>query len=242
MNLNDETAKKIILDPTDFKLVLAKKFLEKTDFSVEFNLNKNQFNLELCSEAFLFFASSVTEILTNEINERFQIYQRQQYQMKSLNLSSFPDETKYPDFTIYDIRDRLDQSIVDQKKVYDLIIKYFEIPTRIGENWNTNNSSLWFLRELRNHVAHERILNKHYNIIIGGDTESNANYLFRFRIEKPRNNDKGIFLVNVVSNPKNFFQKIFDDLVEFRIEIRKIIPYTHESSQYNNQLDFGLKF
>ncbi len=250
MELNDKLAKDILIDRTDFKLSIAKNLLEKIDIFIPHTENAKDFHLEFCAEGFLLFANGVIEILTDEINEKFQIFQRVDFQVEYVSYETSLDEESqrwlhtmniggskdkfYPKFNIYNLRDNLDLQNADQKKVHDLISKYFEYPKKIGTNWDFSNSSLWQLRELRNHVSHQRALNRNY--VIG--TTRAVQYIFRFRPDPNKNFE----VTRVVNVPKNYFSELYKDLVDFREGIRNIIPYSMPSSQYKNQLDFGLQF
>lgn len=247
--LNDSNAKKILIDRTDFKLSIAKNLLEKIG-GIPYSEGVKDFQLEFYSECFLIFSNGVIEILADEINEKFQIFQRKNYQMKYMSYEQnlTDDETRMistmnkggrtdkflPSFNIYKLRDKLDTTKSDQKIIFDLIMKYFDYPKPTLQSWDFNNSSLWQLRELRNHVAHQRALNRNY--VIG--SREDVQYIFRFEPIDTIN----FQLVRVVKNPQNFFKELFDDLVTFRNEIRNIIPYNMSSSEYKNQLDFGLQF
>jgi len=247
--LNNSNAKEMLIDRTDFKLSIAKNLLEKIGV-IPYSEGLKDFQLELCAEGFLIFSSGVIEILADEINDKFQIFKQKNYQMQYIaydqNLTDDEERTIltmnrggrtdkfFPYFSIYNLRDKLDLTDLDQKNVFDLMTKYFEYPKPTIQGWDFTNSSLWQLRELRNHVAHQRAL--HRNYVIG--SRQDVQYIFRFEPIDTIN----FQIVRVVKNPQNFFKELFDDLVEFRNEIRNIIPYRMPSDQYRNQLDFELKF
>lgn len=246
--MNDSEAKASLIDRTDFKLSLAKKFLEKIE-TIPYTEGKKDFQLELCAESFLLFSNGVIEILTDEINDKFKIIKREEYCIEYISYEQnlTEDESRtlfvmnkggkkekfYPPLNIYKLSKNLDQNDVVQKQIFDLIMKYFDYPKPLLVGWDFTNSTLWQLRELRNHVSHQRALNRNY--VVG--SRQDVQYLFRFEpIDWLQ-----FQLVRVVKNPQNFFKELFDALVEFRDEIRNIIPYSMPSDQHKNQLDFGLK-
>lgn len=247
--MNDSEAKATLVDRTDFKLSVAKQFLEKIG-DIPYSEGKKDFQLELCAEGFLLFSNGVIEILTDEINDKFQIFGKKNFQAQAIsyeqNLTEddawtfsimkkgLRREPTSSSFNIYNLRDKLDLNDSLQKLIFDLIKKYFEYPQPIIDGWNFSHSSLWKLRELRNHVAHNRALNRNY--VTG--TKYDVQYIFRF---KPISWLQ-FHIVMVVKSPQNFFKEIFDDLIIFRNEVRSIIPYSRHSDQYKNQLDFGLQF
>ena len=247
-NLDDPTAKEILLDRTDFKLTIAKKFLEKIG-SIPYSEGKKDFQLEFCAEGFLIFSNGVIEILADEINSKFNIFEQRTFQIsfdpyeenltddEKFTISAMKKGAKKdkfaPSFTIYKLRENLISTDPVQKSISDLIMKYFDYPKPTITGWDFSNSSLWQLRELRNHVAHQRALNRNY---VAGSVQD-VQYIFRFE-PFPIN----FQIVRIVKNPQNYFSELFENLVKFRNEIRAIIPYAMPSDQYKNQLDFGLKF
>ena len=181
--LNDSDAKKTLIDRTDFKLSIAKNLLEKIGI-IPYSEGVKDFQLEFYAEGFLIFSNGVIEILADEINEKFQIFKQNNYQVQYISYEQnlTDDGTRtistmnkggradkfFPSFNIYKLRDKLDTTNSDQKSIFDLIMKYFDYPKPTVDGWDFANSSLWQLRELRNHVAHQRALNRNYVI---GDIE-----------------------------------------------------------------------
>jgi hypothetical protein len=247
--INDFQAKNMLHDRTDFKLSVAKKYLEKIK-SIPYSENVKDFQLEICAEGFLKFSNGVIEILTYEINEKFKIFQYEDYQVEYIsyeeNLTDDESQMIYvmnkggkhdkflPNFNIYKLLSKLDHLNSDQKKIIDLIQKYFEYPIQSKNNWDFTNSSLWQLKEIRNTAEHNPSLNRNY--VIG--SRQDVQYIFRFNLNDKSNNQ----IVRVVKNPQNYFKELFDKLVEFRNEIRLIIPHRMPSNEYKKQLDFALQF
>lgn len=67
--LSDDTASKILTDLVDYKLVLAKYYLQKIDSSVPLNYDWKHFILEANCESFLFFSNLFKDLIqfTEEI-------------------------------------------------------------------------------------------------------------------------------------------------------------------------------
>lgn len=221
--LSKETSSSILLDPLDFKLVMAKHYLEKIDSSVSLDFDWNHFKLESSSESFLSYADMAIEILANDINKEFQLL--------SLN----------EDISIYKMRKKLlIGSDLRERVILEILNDYFLYPSRSDSEWDLSKSSLWEIRELRNHVAHNPIINR---INYRGGGPDAADYLFRFsflEIDEASGTKRQIKIELPVSNPLQHFRTLFNDLLRFVERTRKIIPYSHSSYQHRNRLNFEL--
>ena len=244
--LDDEKAKKILLDKTDYKLIIAKKFLQKIKPNVPLDFDKEHFELEYFSESFVLFAGSVLEVLKQEINDKFKCYPRKAYKGYIIPVDESLRETHFPTFTFRRLINKL-KNRGKQKQVKDILRKYFSEPRKTSGQWDFSNSKLWQLWELRSHIAHERAFSRRAVRVVGVPDGDKTSYLFRFRINKPRTTKTGIskpgYIVAIVNdNPHKFFQDLFDSLILCRDEIRVIIPEKYSSSYYKTPPDFGLRF
>jgi hypothetical protein len=243
--LSDPVAKPILEDLVDYKLVLAKHFLKKIDASMPFGNDWKFFRLETNCENFLVFCNMAIEIIENRIVNKF-------------NLSIEQD-----DRSMYKIRDKLQTTDALQRKIKETIEDYCVWPKqdfdrdvsaitseeaiallRSGELkrvWNFTKSRLWQLKQMRNHAIHNHILNRSFHRTIGGLESNPTSYIFRF--PNPERSADGVSYPNIeehVTNPHNYFQQMFDDLVDFVDKIRRIIPMPQDSAQHRNDLDFEL--
>lgn len=200
-DVSDKIAKRIISDPVDFKLTVAKHFLHKIPNRVP-QQNVNYFGLEADSAAFLFFCSSVIDLIKREINEKFEL---------------FDNENVY---YIHGVRKKLADSGT-QKKVKQIIANYFITPTHKKNPtsksvWNTKQCSLWRLQILRNQVTHGHVLKK---------TKDGKALSFVYIVREYKKQGKTPYELNEqAENPRKYFEEIFDDLCNFVKKIRKIIP------------------
>lgn len=105
---------------------MARKFLDKIPESTPKN-HAQQMKLEENASAFLFFASSVIEIVKRHINDTFGIFDKKNV------------------FYMHGLRKNLANSGI-QKKTKNTIADYFSVPQRIGAITNVNKSSLWSYR------------------------------------------------------------------------------------------------
>jgi hypothetical protein len=117
---------------------MARKFLDKIPESTPKN-HAQQMKLEENASAFLFFASSVIEIVKRHINDTFRIFDKKNV------------------FYMHGLRKNLANSGI-QKKTKNTIADYFSVPQRTGTVTNVNKSSLWRLQALRNQAMHGNII------------------------------------------------------------------------------------
>ena len=120
-----------------FKIRVSEKYLAKILKTLPRN-NIEQSRLEENSQAFLFFASGVIEILKRQINDRFGIFDKQNV------------------FYIYGLQKNL-QNFGIQKKVKKKISDYFTTPV-ITPKINQSKSGLWKLQALRNQAMHGNVI------------------------------------------------------------------------------------
>lgn len=125
--------------------------------------------LEENAFVFLFFASSVIEIVKRHINDTFEIFDKENV------------------FYIHGLRKNLaDHGI--QKKIKNIIIDYFSTPQRIGIVTNVKKSSLWRLQSLRNQAMHGNIIRVSNDVLLFSYTiHDGKNHRF---IQKSRNPQK----------------------------------------------------
>lgn len=222
----DGTVRDIICDQIDGRLVIARHFLDKITPSIPKENSFEHFLLEINVDAFLFFSSSVIDMIKVEINNKFNLFDKENV------------------FYIHGIRKRLGKSEI-QKQVKDAIAEYFSIPAYCEQSrqdagsrrtiktdqgyFDATNSSLWELQILRNKAVHGRILNiEDHKISLD----------FTIRDSGMRKNPK--YLVTV-ENPNEYFLQIFNNLASFVKQIRLLNPQKVQSSHHTEQLDFKLE-
>ena len=253
-NLSDTVSKEILIDTVDFKLVLAKHVLERIPNQISSDFDWNHFVLESNVESFLFYSNLAIESLAMKIDETYNLQVLSTYNTKiiSENQNHLWDQTEInreqlrEGLTIFKVRNLLNPAIADHARIQDIITRYFGDPQLTSNGWDLSRSSLWQLRKLRNHVAHSQIMNRR---IIAGNPRNRVLYLFRFTIEDYQSPDPsrnrperiGENLAITIDRPYDYFENLFDNLLNFIDEIRAIIQYSHMSSQHKNQLNFELK-
>lgn len=219
-----DVLKNIIDDPIEYKLVIAKHFLDKISLNIPKENSFEYFILETNIDAFLFFATNVIDIIKIEINNKFDLFDKENI------------------FYIHGIRKKLDSHGV-QKQIKDIIARYFSTPTYYEQlNTDTNfrssihnhgsidvvNSSLWELQTLRNKAIHGKMLN----------ITSKHKIRFDFTIRDPKNNRTAY--QDIIDNPRKYFTSIFENLVQFVEQIRLLNPQKIQTSYYK-QIDFRLE-
>jgi hypothetical protein len=210
----DKIAKKIISDPVDFKLTVARHYLHKIPDKMP-NQDLDYFLFEVNVDAFLFFCSSTIDIVKREINEKFKLFDKENV------------------FYIHGVRKKLADS-GEQKKTKQIIANYFTTPVHsktTKSGWDTKQSSLWRLQILRNQVAHGNVLRK---------TKDGKALSFVYTIREYKKQGKPPYLLKeIAKNPEKYFEEIFDDLCEFVKKTRKItIPKAQ--SQYHKKRIFDI--
>ncbi len=190
-------AKKIISDPVDFKITVAKHFLYKIPNKIPKH-DLEYFLFEVNVDTFLFFCSSSIDLIKREINEKFKLFDKENV------------------FYIHGVRKKLADS-GSQKITKQIIADYFTTPSHTKtakSGWNTKQSSLWRLQVLRNQVAHGHVLKK----VNGGKA---LRFVYTIR-EYKKQSATPYLLEELVENPRKYFEEIFDDLCEFIKKTRKI--------------------
>jgi len=243
---SDEDAKKLMLDQVDFKMCLAKHFLLKIPSQVSLNFDIQHTKLESNVESFLFFSNSAIENLAFKINLFFnQPVTSSKYITKTVEstnsltkniVNASENGLWFDNITIYELRKKLSNSSKDQKKIIQIIDRYFSDPIDEVTKFDFTNSSLGILRELRNFIAHNPIINRQ---AVRG-SEEKTSLLFRiifhkYSPEQPKNNldEKiGIKIAFIEDNPRSFFEALYSKLDEFIDEIVSIAPYDHKTSFY----------
>lgn len=219
--MSDDSIREAIADPVRFRLSVAKHFLDKIPTAIPNKNSLEHFLLETNVDCFLFFSSSITDVVKIEINNRFELFNKNNV------------------FYIHGIRKKLGNTGA-QKQVKDTIARYFSTPIRhSGQNagvksrlvhteqgyFDVTNSTLWELQILRNKVAHGRIADI-----------SNGQISLDFTI-RDRENPK---YRRIIENPNAYFSGIFERLTSFVEQIRLLNPQKTQSS-YHKQLDFRLE-
>lgn len=224
-HIPDDVFRDIICDPIDCRLVIARHFLDKITPSIPKENGSEHFLLEVNIDAFLFFSSSVIDMIKIELNNRFDLFDKENV------------------FYIHGIRKKLGNAGI-QGQVKDVIAKYFSIPTREQLDLNTKsrrintdhgyfdaaNSTLWELQVLRNKVTHGKILNIK-------DSKITLDFIIRDP-KGPKNSPK--YQV-VVENPREYFLQIFNSLTCFVEQVRLLNPQKTQSLHHAAQLDFKLE-
>ncbi|MGQ0605468.1 MAG: hypothetical protein ACT4OD_00730 [Candidatus Nitrosotenuis sp.] len=131
--------KSAFVDPIDFKLKIVKKILAKIPDKTPKENSAQQMKLEVNAAMFLFFASSVVEMIKRHINDTFEIFDSENV------------------FYIHGLRKNLGNSDA-QKKVKQIIANYFTTPQHTKSRIDTCKSSLWKLQVLRNQAMHGNII------------------------------------------------------------------------------------
>ncbi len=224
-HIPDDVTRDIICDPIDYRLTIARHFLGKITPSIPKENSFEHFLLEANIDAFLFFSSSVIDMIKVEINDRFDLFDKKNV------------------FYIHGIRKKLGNSGI-QKQVKDTIAKYFSVPTheRLSLEaipihiktdqgyFDATNSTLWELQILRNKVTHGKILNI---------TDHKTTLDFTIRGFKGLKNPPKYQVI--IENPKEYFVQMFDNLICFVKQIRLLNPQKTQSFHHTEQFDFKLE-
>lgn len=220
--MEDDFIRETIADPVDFKLTISRHFLDKIPPCIPKESSLEHFLLETNVDCFLFFSSSVVDVIKIEINNRFDLFDKDNV------------------FYIHGIRKKLG-NIGVQKQVKDVIARYFSTPiwhdgqepsaksspvqTDHG-HFDLTNSTLWELQILRNKAIHGRIIDK-----------SNGQINLDFTVRDLRGNPKYRI---TIENPNKYFSGIFESLARFVEQMRIINPQKTQSSHHRH-LNFRLE-
>lgn len=219
VHTKDDVIRDIICDPVECRLAVARHFLGKITPEIPKENSLEHFLLETNIDAFLFFSSSVIDMIKVEINDRFDLFDKENV------------------FYIHGIRKKLADSGI-QKQVKDAIAGYFSVPTyrqsdpdaKPGHgHFDTTNSSLWELQTLRNKVTHGKILNI-----------TDCKVILEFTVRDPRGKKKQPKYQITVENPEEYFVQIFNNLALFVKQIRLLNPQKRQSG-HHMQFDFRLE-
>ncbi len=224
-HIPDDIIRDIICDQIDCRLTIARHFLDKITPSIPKENSFEHFLLEANVDAFLFFSSSVIDMIKVEINNKFNLFDKENV------------------FYIHGIRKRLGDSGI-QRQVKEAIAKYFSIPTYYEQShsdtksrciktnqgyFDATDSTLWELQILRNKAIHGKIINI---------TDHKVSLDFTIRNSSMHENPK--YLVTI-ENPNVFFLQIFNNLASFAKQIRLLSPQKTQSFHHTEQLDFKLE-
>lgn len=124
--------------PIDSRILAAKKFLAKIPDKTPMNGTDHQ-KTEESVYAFLFFSSSIIEMIKRQINDEFEIFDKKNV------------------FYIHGIRKKLKDSGFEGK-VKQTIADHFTTPQVIGTKTNTTKSKLWILQTLRNQAMYHNMI------------------------------------------------------------------------------------
>ncbi len=182
-------------DPVTFKISMAKHFLEKIPKKMP-ETSIGQMALEANIDSFLFFASSVIDVIKREINDEFEIFDKDNV------------------FYIHGIRKHLADT-GRQKKIKKIISSYFTTPNKKPKNiWDTTRSGLWRLQILRNKVTHGHILKSGQRLLT-----------ISYAVPQYREIGDSVFEFEESSkNPHLYFAQILEDLTNFVKKTRTVIP------------------
>lgn len=162
-------------DAAQFKIAMARYHLNKIPRATPRN-DSGRIKLETNAEMFLFFSSSVIEIVKRQINSKFEI---------------FDDKNV---FYIHGIRKNLANSGI-QKMVKCQIENYFTTPHHIGPRLDLTKSSLWRLQALRNQAMHGTVITPHNQAILLSYTvhDGKKSHAFMQKTKNPRRYFEQIF-------------------------------------------------
>lgn len=124
--------------PIKDRILFAKQFLAKIPDQMPRSGLEDQ-KTEESAYAFLFFSSSIIEMIKRQINDEFEIFDRKNV------------------FYIHGIRKKLEDSGI-QGKIKQTIADHFSTPYKNGTKTNTAKSKLWILQTLRNQAMYDDII------------------------------------------------------------------------------------
>lgn len=219
----DDIVRDLMCDQIDCRLTMAKSFLGRITPSVPKVNSFEHFLLEAHVDAFLFFSSSVIDMIKVEINDKFNLFDKENV------------------FYIHGIRKRLDDSGI-QKQIKDIIAEYFSTPSHCEQSdtkprrvetdigyFDATHSTLWELQTLRNKAVHGKIL----DIV-----DHKISIDFTIRDSSMQETPK--YLVTA-ENPAEYFLQIFNNLASFVRQIRLLNPQKTQSFHHMERFDFKLE-
>lgn len=127
-----------MIHPIKSRILSARRFLAKIpDKTPKTNTEHQKLEENVC--AFLFFSSSIIEMIKRQINDEFEIFDKKNV------------------FYIHGIRKKLKDSGT-QGKIKQTIADHFTTPYMVGTKTNTAKSKLWVLQTLRNQAMHHGVI------------------------------------------------------------------------------------
>lgn len=173
-----------------FKITTAAHFLAKIPMTLP-ERDTQTIRLEVYAEAFLFFSSSVIDVIKKEINEKFQVFNK--------------ENVYYMHGFVKHLSD-----LGQQGEVKKAITRYFTTPTAEGRHVITKNSGLWKLQALRNQAMHGRVISMTEGMLC-----------FQYTIRDVQREKPPIKFVQTTRNPNRYFSNMHADLSGFISRVRK---------------------
>lgn len=124
--------------PIESRILFARQFLAKIPDKVPKSITEHQ-KTEKNVYVFLFFSSSIIEMIKRQINDEFEIFNKKNV------------------FYIHGIRKKLKDSGI-QGKIKQTIADHFTTPYIDDTKMITSKSKLWMLQTLRNQAMHDDII------------------------------------------------------------------------------------
>lgn len=152
--------------PIKTRILFAKQFLAKIPDKTPRDDSKWQ-KTEKNVYAFLFFSSSIIEMIKRQINDELEIFDKENV------------------FYIHGIRKKLKDSGI-QGKIKQAITDHFSTPYTNGTKTNTAKSKLWILQTLRNQAMHGDIIRIENDRITFSFTIRNNNTRFIQTAKNPQ--------------------------------------------------------
>lgn len=155
-------------NPVQLKIIMAKHLLDMIPSRIP-KSESAQMKLEVDAEIFLFFSSSMIEIIKRQINDKFEIFDKKNI------------------FYIHGVRKNLANTGV-QKKVKAQIANYFTTPYQTKSRINVSKSSLWRLQALKNQAMHGNVITIRNNTAIFSYTirDGKKSHTFEQKSQNPR--------------------------------------------------------
>ena len=171
------------MDELEFKIKTARKFLAKIP---DFVPARQKQRLEENTQGFLFFASGGIEIVKRRINNRFEIFDKNNV------------------FYIHGLRKNLSDKGV-QKMAKTAISDYFSVPKQIKSRTDVSKSSLWRLQSLRNQAMHGNMISIDGKTLVFSYTIHQGQNTYRF-VQKTQNPHR--YFAHMLDNLEKFTAQI----------------------------------
>lgn len=179
-------------DVIAFKMSTARRFLDKIPNTIP-RERTDLLMLEVHAEAFLFFSASAIDVVKREINEKFQVFDKENV------------------FYIYGFMKHLSNRGM-QVRIKKAISEQFTTPTLKNKKTITTKSGLWKLQSLRNQATHGQIV----RIVKGRLCLS---YTIRDLQKQYRITQ---MFEETTDMPHRYFEDMFEDLCDFISNVRRI--------------------